>query len=41
MDQVLRNMKPHVDQYIGVYDFEGAGFSNCSMSHIRGLLGHT
>ena len=31
-------MKPNVDQFIMVYDFEGAGYANFSRTHVQQLL---
>ena len=38
MDNVAYNMKPNVDQYVMVYDFNNTGYSNFSKSHTQDIL---
>ena len=38
LDKMTCAMKPNVDQYVMVYDFEGAGYSNFSLTHAKVIM---
>ena len=38
LDRIAVQMKPNVDQYIMVYDFNNAGYSNFSVNHAKLLM---
>ena len=41
LDELCRNMKANVDQYIVIYDFEDCGYSNFSLSHAKSMAAFT